>query len=112
MSHSLQRSFLGFHLTLATVVLLQSAFTVFHAFGGEAATNWPLFILASVEALAAILFLIPATLRLGGIVLCLVFSLAFTAHASIGEFELHLLVYAAGTVFIFFHGSARSTAAK
>ena len=67
-----------------------------------------LFILASVEAVAAILFVIPVTLRVGGISLCLVFFVAFTAHAIVGEFELGLLVYGAGTVFILFHGAGYS----
>ena len=35
--------------------------------------------------------------------LCLVFFVAFTIHAIVGEFELQLLVYGAGTVFILFH---------
>ena len=105
MKQSLRRSLVGFHLTLASVVLVQSVSTAFKAFWVEPDANWHLFSLASVEAVAAILFVIPATLRFGGIVLCLVFSVAFTAHAIVGEFELGLLVYGAGTVFILFHGA-------
>ena len=110
MNQSLRRSFVGFHLTLASVVFVQSVFAVFKALLAEpdANANWHIFILASVEAVAAILFVIPATLRFGGIVLCLVFSVAFTAHAIVGEFELGLLVYGAGTVFILFHGAGYS----
>jgi hypothetical protein len=105
MNQSLRRSFVGFHLTLASVVFVQSVLAVYKALLAAPEANWHLFILASVEAVAAILFVIPATLRFGGIALCLVFFVAFTVHAIVGEFELGLLVYAAGTVFILFHGA-------
>ncbi len=59
-----------------------------------------------MEAVAAILFVIPVTQWVGGIALCLVFFVAFTAHAIVGEFELGLLVYFAGTIFILCHGSS------
>lgn len=104
MNRSLRKSFVGFHLTLAGVVLVQSLFTAFNAYSNEAGANWHLFILASVESVAAILFFFPTTLRVGGIALCLVFFVAFTVHTIIGEFELGLLVYFAGTVFILCHG--------
>ena len=105
MNQSLRRSFVGFHLTLASVVFVQSVLAIFKALLAEPDANWHLFILASVETVAAILFVIPVTLRFGGIVLCLVLFVAFTIHAIVGEFELHLLVYGAGTVFILFHGA-------
>ena len=108
MNQSLRRSFVGFHLTLASVVFVQSVLKAFKAFLVEPDANWHLFSLASVEAVAAILFVIPATLRFGGIALCLVFFVAFTAHAIVGEFELGLLAYGAGTVFILFHGASYS----
>jgi len=60
-------SFLGFHLTLAGVVLVQSVLTAFNAYSLEGGADWHLFILASVESVAAIMFVIPVTLRVGGI---------------------------------------------
>ncbi len=105
MNQSLRRSFVVFHLTLASVVFIQSILTAINAFWVELNANWLLFSLASVEAVAAILFVIPVTLRFGGIVLCLVFFVAFTIHAIIGEFELQLLVYGAGTIFVLYHGT-------
>jgi hypothetical protein len=108
MNQSLRRSFVGFHLVLAIVVFVQSVFTAIKAFSVEPEAHWLLFGLASVEAVAAILFVIPVTLRFGGVALCLVFFVAFTIHAIIGEFELQLLVYCAGTVFILFHGAGYS----
>jgi len=108
MNQSLRRSFVGFHLVLAIVVFVQSFLTATKAFSVEPEANWLLFGLASVEAVAAILFVIPATLKIGGIVLCLVFFVAFTLHAIVGEFELHLLVYFTGILFILFHGAGYS----
>lgn len=52
--------------------------------------------LASVETLAAALFLWPRTLRLGAAVLTAVFAVAFLAHAWRGQFPGALLEYAAG----------------
>ncbi len=112
MNQTLGRAFVGFHLTLASVVFFQSVVTALEAFGAELGVNWPLFALASVEAVAAVLFVIPATLRVGGITLCLVFLVAIIAHAIIGDFALHLFVYGAGTVFILVHGAARPSLAK
>lgn len=105
MNHKTIRiAFIGFHFTLAIVVLLQSVWGVKHALN---TANHALLALAIVEALAAIIFLIPQTTRLGGLVLLLVFATAFSVHfLHYGESELGLLVYAAGTLFIIIHGSA------
>lgn len=55
--------------------------------------------LASVETLAAALFLWPRTLRLGAAVLT-VFAVALLAHAWRGQFPGALLVYAAGALLV------------
>jgi len=105
---TLRRSFVAFHLTLASVVFVQSVLGVVKALLAEQDANWHIFSLGSVEAVAAILFVIPLTLRFGGIVLCLIYIVVFTAHAIVGEIELWLLVYGAGTVIILFHGAGYS----
>lgn len=56
--------------------------------------------LASVETLAAALFLWPRTLRLGAAVLTAVFAVALLAHAWRGQFPGALLVYAAGALLV------------
>jgi hypothetical protein len=53
-----------------------------------------------------VLFLMPATLRLGAGLLIATFALAFLAHAAQGEVRGPLLVYAAATAFVMVHGSA------
>ena len=104
MNHKMIRiAFIGFHFTLAIVVLLQSVWGVKHALS---TANHALLALAIVETLAAIVFMIPQTTRLGGLVLLLVFAVAFSVHLlHYGELELGLLVYAAGTLFVVIHGN-------
>ncbi len=68
--------------------------------------NLHLVILAAAEALAAILFLIPKTLDIGGTVLLVVFAIAVAVHGIRGE--LSLFVYAAGVLLVMVHGSAFS----
>ena len=104
MNHqSIRIAFIGFHFTLGIVVLLQSVWGVKHALS---TVNHGLLVLAIVETFAAIAFMIPQTVRLGGLVLLLVFVVAFSGHLFHGELDLRLLVYAAGTLFIVVHGSA------
>ena len=103
MNHqTIRLAFIGFHLTLAIVVLLQSVWGVKYAFS---TANHGLLVLAIVETLAAIVFMIPRTIRLGGLVLLLVFAVAFSIHLLHGELDLRLLVYAAGTLFVVIHGN-------
>lgn len=104
MNHkTIRTAFIGFHFTLAIVVLLQSVWGVKHALS---TVNHALLVLAIVKILAAIVFMIPQTVRLGGLVLLLVFAVAFSIHLLHGELDLRLLVYAAGTLFVIVHGSA------
>ena len=100
------RAFMVFHLALGTVVFVQSLRSAIASsgFGSETPPAWHVAGLAGVEALAALLFLWPATLRLGGAVLMLTFAVAAAAHALRGELPGALLVYAAGTAFVMAHG--------
>ena len=105
MSHDMvRRAFVTFHMTLGAVVIIQGVATAAQAIGSQPAPHWHLVILATIETLAAVFFLVPFTVRVAGLVLCLVFIFAFSVHAIIGEFELGLLVYLAGTFFVVVHG--------
>ena len=107
MNHlSLRRTFVLFHCTLGTVVFIESVRT-----GLQAASRHPenplgehLVILAALEALAAILFLIPSTLKAGSWMLLAIFALAIVLHGPANE--LVLFVYAVGVIFVNVHGSA------
>jgi hypothetical protein len=61
-------------------------------------------ILAALEAAAAILFLIPRTMRIGGASLLVIFAIAFVLHAVHREFASQLILYAAAVAFVVVHG--------
>jgi len=58
----------------------------------------------STEALAALLFLIPRSLRIGAVTLLLVFAAAFLIHALRLALRADLLVYAGAVAFVAVHG--------
>jgi hypothetical protein len=106
--HALRRSFIIFHLTLGLVVLLQSLLAVLQTRGAGGASHLGLGIavLAGAEAVAAVLFILPATLRVGAVSLLAIFLFALAFHGLHGELQSTLLVYAAGVFFVMVHGSA------
>lgn len=109
MNHiTLRRTFIIFHLTLGIVVFIESVGTVLHSIGGQRIQhfNTALAVFASLEALAALLFLLPITMRLAGVALLLIFGAAIIFHGLHGKFLSTLLVYAAGVAFVMAHGSA------
>ena len=104
-SLSFRRAFALFHATLGLVVLLLSigAFRralLSHA-GGAPHTH--ILVIAAAEALAAILFLLPKTLDMGGTVLLVIFAIAFLLHGIRGQWDL--FVYAAGVILVMVNGS-------
>ena len=105
---ALRRSFIAFHLTLGAVVLVESLITVLraHGAGGASHARLGVAVLAGAEAVAALLFILPATLRLGAVSLLAIFLFAVAFHGLHGELQLTLLVYAAGVYFVMMHGSA------
>lgn len=107
-NQALRRSFLIFHCVLGAVVFLESVMTVLHAHGrGQAQPHaMALVLFAGAEAIAALLFLLPVTMRVGAIVLLLIFAVAFVLHGVQGDPPLTLLVYAAGVALVMIHGSA------
>jgi hypothetical protein len=99
-------SFVALWLTLGVVALVASVQTFLGALSGavHGPTQVHLALLAGMEAMAAALFLVPKTMRLGAIGLLATFAVAFLAHALAGEIATILLLYAAGTVFVLVHG--------
>ena len=100
------RAFIILYVTLGLVVLIQSIGTLVAADRGTIAAGDRLHarLLGGLELVAAVLFLIPRTMRAGAIGLLVVFSLAFGLHALRGDVALPLLVYAAGVFFVRTHG--------
>ena len=105
-SHRLLWTFAVFHVTLGIVVFIASVTTLLHALGWHrgGVQLHRLALLAGIEALAALLFLVPPTLRVGGVLLLGTFALAITVHLVSGEFPAPLFVYAAGTALVMVHG--------
>lgn len=99
-------AFLGLWFTLGAVVFVASVRTMLGALSG--AVHGPphvhIALLAGIEALAAALFLVPRTVRIGGVGLLLTFAVALLAHALAGEFQMILVLYAAATIFVMVHG--------
>ena len=102
-----RRSFVAFHLTLGLGLLLGSVQTLLHALAPanrHRPSHQHLALIAAVEAIAAILFVLPGTLRPGALLLVLAIGLAFIAHAIHGEWRPDLAIYATGAWFVFVHG--------
>jgi hypothetical protein len=100
---SLMRSFLLLWMVTGVVLFVASVRTVAEAAGPHA--NPHLVLLGGVEALSALLFLMPWTLRLGAVGLLTTIGIAFLVHTLMGQFRGDLLLYAAAVVFVSVHGS-------
>ncbi|HTO94715.1 MAG TPA: hypothetical protein VMM80_10065 [Bacteroidota bacterium] len=94
------RMFVVFHLALGVVLLYASGMTVLRDGSG----NMHVRLMAGIEAVGAVLFLLPKTVRTGAWVLLLVIVVAFVFHSSLGEWRGDLIVYAAGVALIAAHG--------
>jgi hypothetical protein len=101
---SLMRSFLFLWLVTGVILLVGSLETVSSAFRSSAHANPHLVVLGSAEAMAAALFLVPRSMRLGAIGLLGTISTAFAVHTALHEFRGDLLLYAATVSFILIHG--------
>ena len=103
----LRRSFIAFHLTLGLTLLVLSVRTAIAALAVHAShSSTHVAALAMLEAVGAGLFILPRSLRAGGVLLLLSIGLALVVHAAAGQFRGDLLVYAAGTWFVMVHGPA------
>ena len=98
-------AFLAFWVTLGLVVLSTSVHTFHHALGhlGDP-RHLHLAFAGGLEAVAAALFLVPRTVRVGGIALLAIFALALLAQLGQGRFSPELVLYATGTALVLVHG--------
>ena len=97
-----------FHYTLAAVIFIESVLTVVHSLHSTTESHLgkilPWF--AGLEALAAILLVIPWTRMVGGIILLLIFAAALVVHGPAEQ--MSLFVYGAGIILLMTNGSAIS----
>ena len=105
--HRLALAFFALWVTVGLVVLHGSVHTLVTALGDAAnPSRLHLALLAGIEAVAALLFLLRRSMRLGGAALLVTFGIALVAHTLRGEFPIQLLVYAAAVLFVMVHGPA------
>lgn len=95
-----------FRIALSLVIFIQSGLTVVHSLHSETqshlGTVLPWF--AGLEAIAAIMLLIPQTLKVGGVILLLIFTAALVVHGPADE--MFLFVYAAGVILLMANGGS------
>ena len=101
---NLARAFLLLWWTLGVALLIASIRTTRGALSPGEHPNPHLALLGAVEAVAALLFLIPRTLRLGAAGLLLTLIVALLVHAVLHQFRWDLLVYAVAVLFVAVHG--------
>ena len=97
-----REAFIAFHWILGLALLWASVHTVLHAESGDLHAR----VIGSLEALGAVAFLVPRTLRLGAGLLLVAIVGAIVVHAVRGEWRPDLLVYAAGVLLVASHATA------
>ena len=98
----LPQAFTAFHWILGLALLWASVHTVVHADPGDLHAR----VIGTLEALGAVAFLVPRTLRLGAGLLLVAIIGAVVVHTARGEWRPDLLVYAAGVVLVLSHAGA------
>jgi hypothetical protein len=101
---ALVRAFVVQWWTAGGLLLFWSARTANQALQAGHSHDPHVALLGLVEGVAAVLFLIPRTMRAGALGLLATFAIAFVAHAAGGEFRGDLLLYAAVVSFVAVHG--------
>ena len=102
-----RRAYQVFHAVLALGLLTMSLMTLKHALHElDEPGHGHFAFVAGLEALGALLLLIPRTVRWGGAALLVVLLPSFVNHAVHGNWEFQLLIYAAGVWLIMVHGAA------
>ena len=101
---SLLRAFLALWLITGGILLVTSLTTIRAAWVVLDHVNPHLVTLGSIEAVAAVLFLIPRTFRAGAIGLIATIGVAFVTHLALAQFRGDLLLYGAVVWFALVHG--------
>jgi hypothetical protein len=100
----LLRSFLALWWILGCALLALSVRTVAHAFESGRVVDPHMALVGGVEAAAAILFLVPRTLRAGAGGVLLTIAIAWLAHAHGQPVRWDLAIDAAAVLFVAVHG--------
>lgn len=100
-----RRAFQLFHAILGLGLLAMSLFALAHALHDLDDHIHEAFV-AGLQALGAVLLLMPRTVRWGGTALLVVLLPGFVSHLIGGDWEIQLLIFAAGVWFVMVHGPA------
>ena len=103
-SRRLVLSFVILWWTLGIVLLVLSIRTAQAGIASRGSMVPHAALLGVLEAIAALLFLIPRTLRGGAAGLLFTIAVAFLLHAFRHQVRWDLLVYAAAVIFVWVHG--------
>ena len=101
----LLRAFILLWWSLGVALLVGSVQTLRWAANSGHGVHSHLVLLAGAEAVAALLFLVPRTLRPGAVLLLLTLMVALVVHLLRHEFRSDLLVYASAVFFVAVHGT-------
>jgi hypothetical protein len=101
-SRSLLRAFMLLWWTVGLVLLVASVRTVQDSL--TPTHHSPVVLLAAVEAVSALLFLFPRTMRVGAAGLLLTLAVALVVHVAMRQLRWDLLLFAAAVYFIAVHG--------
>jgi hypothetical protein len=95
-----------FKYTLVAVIFVSSGLTAFHALHSETVSHLNTILpwFAGVEALAALVLLVPKVKKIAAIVLLGIFAIAIVVHGPAEQ--LALFVYAAGVLLVGFGRSS------
>jgi uncharacterized membrane protein YphA (DoxX/SURF4 family) len=100
--------------TLGLVVMLESCQFVFsssaaHFIAKAGLPSWIRPVLGGAEIIAAVLFLVPFTTRIGSYLLLVIFGLAILVHTLHGQYEVGgLVVYAMAVIVCMVHAANRT----
>lgn len=106
-----RRAYRLFHAVLGLGLLAMSLLTFLHVIDEHGGLGHLAFV-AGLEALGAVLFLVPRTVRWGGAALLLVLIPGFVFHLVHGEWQFEVLIYAAGVWLVMMRGPAWGTGTR
>lgn len=101
---NLMRGFLALWFATGLIILILSAETLRTGLIAAPHGDPHSVLLGGVEAMAASLFLIPRTMRVGAAGLLTTIGVALAVHATLGQFRGDLVVYAVVVLFVALHG--------
>jgi hypothetical protein len=102
----LRPSFILLHVSLGVLLGVGGATTAWAAHRAAGPHAVHLVALGGAEAVSALLFLLPRTLRLGAAGLVLSCAVALVVHLSMGQWRGDLVLYIVAVVFVARHGAA------